>query len=312
LLLKSFMGTLLQAAGSSVYAIRAAVAAVQKATSGTCDPLPSAKYPDISGKIWRRGEELMKSRSVLFAFCALLAAALACNLPGTQATPTPTATAEEDLAATITALAVALEDATSTSTAEASETPTITPTGTQSVPMVSVTTATNCRAGATTDFEILWALLPGDKTEVVGKYTPLNYWLVKMPGGGQCWLWGQYATVEGDVASIPEVQPPATPVPPTATEEPTQAPVPAAVSNLTTTVNCGVGPPPVLFLGGTLHWQDNADDEDGFHVYRGDTLVATLGPNVESYNYLPSGTYGVEAFNAYGASARKTITPACP
>jgi uncharacterized protein YgiM (DUF1202 family) len=269
-------------------------------------------YVDISGRIWRRGEESMKSKSTLIAFCALLAAALACNLPGSQATPTPTATAEEDLAATITALAVALEGATSTSTAEPSETPTVAVTGTPSTVQVSVSVATNCRAGATTDFEILWALLPGDKAEVVGKYTPLNYWLIKMPDGGQCWLWGQYATVEGNVASVPEVQPPATPVPPTATETATETPVPAAVTNLTTTVNCGVGPPPVLFLGGTLHWQDNANNEDGFRVYRGDTVVATLGPNVESYNYLPSGTYGVEAYNAYGASARKTITPSCP
>jgi hypothetical protein len=256
----------------------------------------------------------MKSKSIVFAFCTLLAAALACNLPGSQGTPTATATAtaEEDLAATITALAIALEDATSTSTAEPSETPTLAVTGTPSTVQVSVSVATNCRAGVTTDFEILWALPVGDKAEVVGKYTPLNYWLVKIPGGGQCWLWGQYATLEGNVASVPDVQPPATPVAPTATEEPTQAPVPAAVTNLTYSVNCGVGPPPVLFLGGTLHWQDNADDEDGFHIYRNNSQVATLPPNTESYDFTPAGTYGVEAFNANGASAMKTVTPACP
>jgi hypothetical protein len=256
----------------------------------------------------------MKSRPVLFAFIALLVAALACNLPGGQGTSTPTATAEEDLAATITALAVALEESTSTSTATAgpSETPTVAATGTASVPMVSVSAATNCRAGVTTLSEILWALLPGNKAEVVGKYTPLNYWLIKMPGGGQCWLWGQYATVEGDVASIPEVQPPPTPEAPTATNTATQAPVPAAVTNLTYSVNCGVGPPPVLFLGGTLYWQDNADDEDGFHIYRNNSLVDTLPPNTESYDFTPAGTYGVEAFNANGASTMKTIKPVCP
>jgi hypothetical protein len=254
----------------------------------------------------------MKSRPVLFAFIALLVAALACNLPGSQATETPTATAEEDLAATITALAVALEDATSTSTAGPSETPTVAATGTASVPMVSVSAATNCRAGITTAFEILWALLPGNKAEVVGKYTPLNYWLIKMPGGGECWLWGQYATVEGDVASIPEVQPPPTPVAPTATNTSTPAPVPAAVTNLTYSVSCGVGPPPVLFLGGTLYWQDNADIEDGFRIYRNNVEVDTLPPNTESYDFTYAGTYGVEAFNGNGASTRKTVTPACP
>ena len=253
----------------------------------------------------------MKSKSVLFAFCALLAAALACNLPGSQGTPTATATAEEDLAATITALAVALEDATSTSTAGPSETPTVAATGTASVPMVSVSAATNCRAGISTAFDILWALLPGDKAEVVGKYTPLGYWLIKMPGGGQCWLWGQYATVEGDVASIPEVQPPPTPVAPTATNTATQAPVPAAVTNLTYDISCSADPIP-LFLGGSLHWQDNADDEDGFRVYLGNSLQTTLGPNTESYVYSTPGTYGVEAFNANGPSARKTVKTECP
>jgi len=254
----------------------------------------------------------MKSKSVLIGFCVLLAAALACNLPGSQPTPTPTATAEEDLAATITALAVALQDATSTATAGPSETPTVAATGTASVPMVSVSTATNCRAGINTSFEILWALVPGDKAEVIGKFTPLNYWLVKIPGGGECWLWGQYATVEGDIASIPEVQPPPTPVAPTATEEPTQAPVPAAVSNLTYTVSCSGTLPFKVFLGGTLHWQDNADNEDGYHVFRNGSQIATLPGDSESYAYTSPGTYGVEAFNASGASARKTTTPQCP
>jgi hypothetical protein len=259
----------------------------------------------------------MKSRSVLFAFCALLAAAVACNLPGSPATPTPTATAEEDLAATITALAVALEETTSTSTAEASETPTITPTGTQSVPMVSVSTATNCRAGVTIADEILWALLPNNKAEVVGKYTPLNYWLIKMPGGGQCWLWGQYATIEGDVASIPEVQPPPTPegstATSTATTEPLAGPVPAAVSNLHyDPLPCPDFGGIKQFAGGTLLWQDNADNEDGFHVFRNGSQIASLAGDSESYAYTSPGTYAVEAFNGSGASAKKTTTPQCP
>jgi hypothetical protein len=260
----------------------------------------------------------MKSRPVIFAFIALLVAALACNMPGSQPTETPTATAGEDLAATITALALVMEDSTSTSTAEPSETPTLAVTGTASVPMVSVSTATNCRAGVTVLSEILWALQPGNKAEVVGKYTPLNYWLIKMPGGGgECWLWGQYATVEGDISSIPEVQPPPTPegatATSTATTEALAGPVPAAVSNLTYTITClDLGGGQKQFNGGLLQWQDNADNEDGFHVFRNGNQIASLAGDSESYHYTSPGTYGVEAFNANGASDRKTTTPQCP
>jgi hypothetical protein len=88
--------------------------------------------------------------------------------------------------------------------------------------------------------------------------------------------------------------------------------VPAAVTNLTYTALCSGEGEFKLFLGGTLYWQDNANDEDGFRVYVGSSVVATLGPNTESHAFTVAGTYGVEAFNANGASARKTTTPTCP
>jgi Zn-dependent metalloprotease len=61
----------------------------------------------------------------------------------------------------------------------------------------------------------------------------------------------------------------------------------------------------------TLGWVDNAKNEDGYRVYRGKELIATLKPNATSFTDKPPGsgpyTYGVEAFNSAGASQRPTV-----
>jgi hypothetical protein len=45
------------------------------------------------------------------------------------------------------------------------------------------------------------------KFDVVGRYSPSDYWIIKLEDGRECWLWGQYATVEGDVSGLPEYIP---------------------------------------------------------------------------------------------------------
>ncbi len=80
------------------------------------------------------------------------------------------------------------------------------------MPLVSVSVSTNCRNGPGTDFELLGNLQAGDVAEVVGKYPSMNYWIIKNPQkAGNCWLWGEYATVLGSTALIPLVTPPPTP-----------------------------------------------------------------------------------------------------
>lgn len=60
-----------------------------------------------------------------------------------------------------------------------------------------------------------------------------------------------------------------------------------------------------------LSWDDRADNEDGYRVYRNGSLLATLGANATSYQDTPPFggpySYGVEAYNASGASSRPTI-----
>jgi hypothetical protein len=58
-------------------------------------------------------------------------------------------------------------------------------------------------------------LLVGEITEVFGRDPTGAYWYVRNPDveNGFCWLWGEYATVSGDVQALPVYTPPPTPTP---------------------------------------------------------------------------------------------------
>lgn len=249
----------------------------------------------------------------------LVAALSACNLPsGEDLTPTP------DLALTVTALAQPQETATpslplDTATPAFTAGPESTPT--PSVPTVTVSTNTNCRTGPSTQYDLIGGLNVGQSAEVVGKSTSTGYWIIRTPGGGTCWLWGQFATVSGNTANLPEYPTPPTPTPsltPTATSTPNP---PAAPSNLSANKACTTNdaPPGFYYAGGNITWQDNSNDETGFNVYIGANLSGTTAANVISHPIPPllvTGgqpiTMGVEAFNSGGKSTKVEITFSCP
>ena len=244
----------------------------------------------------------MKAKQIWIALNILVIAALACNVPAGGATETPTPATP----------------GTETPTPPPAETATITLTPSPTIPLVSVSTATYCRTGPRTVFDIVFTLDVGIKAELVGKNTALDYWIIRVPGGGssQCWLWGQYAVTEGNVAGLPEFIPPPTPIPtltPTHEFTPTPA-LPLAPSDPTFIAACVSIPfSPDIFTGATLSWTDNADNEDGYRIYYGSGLIDTLGPDAESFSTPPgTGIYGVEAFNSTGASARKSVDVDCP
>jgi hypothetical protein len=101
----------------------------------------------------------------------------------------------------------------------ASPTLTFTPTpeftATPSVPLISVSVATNCRVGPGKAYDRVGALLVGEVTEVYGRDALGNYWYVANPDvdGGFCWLWGEYATLVGNTQALPVFTPPPTPTP---------------------------------------------------------------------------------------------------
>ena len=266
----------------------------------------------------------MRAKSLYLAFSVLLMAILACNAPSGQATP--------DLAGTITSQALLLNASTGTPV----DTPAASLSATPSVPEVSVTSNTNCRTGPSTMFDLVFSLNPGQTETLVGKDTADNYWIINNPSGGTCWLWGMYAVVSGNTSGLPEVPPPPMPTPkdtktpkPTKTPEPPTATVllpPFPPGNLSQSRTCNGGfrgVTPLWIEAITLTWQDKADNETGYQVYKDGSLIATLGPNSTQYNITlryDQGTggalyinFGVNSFNAGGSSTRTAVdVTTCP
>jgi hypothetical protein len=189
--------------------------------------------------------------------------------------------------------------------------PSATPTLTPSTLTVTVSTETNCRKGPGVAFDSIYSLPVGQTAEVVGKNTLTSYWIIKMPGGGTCWLWDKYASVSGDTSGLVEFVTP-TPVPPA-------APVKLSEQN-----TCSLNPDQSgldYIVSGTVTWQDNSNNENGFNIYWNtgfasavDILVGTVGPNVTSFEFGSQQTYSdminsvkVEAFNDAGVSKKASV-----
>lgn len=267
---------------------------------------------------------MLRKKSILVLSLFLIFALTACNMPG-GAPPTV------DLAATVTAQALLLESESgaqnpaeqlplSTATPEFTATPELT--GTPTVPQVTVSVNTNCRTGPGTAYTIIGALVIGQVGTVVGKNSSTGYWIINNPGStGTCWLFPQYATVSGNTANLQEYSIPPTPTP-TFTPSPTATPTlasPAPVNNVNITLTCT--PDGLNYKhSGPLTWEDKSNNEDGFNIYVNNTLIASIPANSTSYN-VPQGAsmlpgtasiFEVEAFNAAGKAAKKSVSKGCP
>jgi hypothetical protein len=267
----------------------------------------------------------MKPIKKLFTvFCVLALAAIACNFPSN--TPTQTAaeqTSTPDLNVALTLAVQTIQAATQQAQAGI-PTNTVPPPAT--APTVTVNSDTNCRTGPNVNYDLVMLFKAGMSGEVIGKYTPANYWIIKYPGGGgnSCWLWGQYATIVGDTSGLPEMVPP--PLPPTPTPVPSAPSAPKNLSLSCVSANNShkVGNFWIISYQWTVtfSWKDTSNDEDGFYVYKNGSLLATLGANSNSYTdkfnvgLILTGTtwdYGVAAFNKYGSSVTKDIKlTTCP
>ncbi len=163
---------------------------------------------------------MKKHKNILFMLSVLFTVALACTLPNTVPAPTFNIDATLiSLAFTQTAAGNQPEVEQSDSeqpiyTATATLMPTITPTLAPSIPSVSVSIDTNCRTGPGKIYDYLTALVVGETAEVIGKYTSTSpsYWIITKDSF-TCWLWGKYATVEGETSNLPEMIPPPSPTP---------------------------------------------------------------------------------------------------
>jgi len=244
----------------------------------------------------------------------LIASILACNLP-TAEQVLPPSDAQTAAALTVEALLSPSVTAASTATMRqsimaATISPTNTPKGTitptYSVPILMVREQTNCRTGPGQDYEILFTYLAGKKLEILGRYDPGNFWLVKSDESptGSCWLWGEYVDVTGSYWVVTSVTPP-----PTVTKAPPQAP---SIQKWDFFCSTASGEMTITIL-----WTDKASDETGYRIIRDDVAVADLPANSTTYTETillatgESSTYFIEVYNSTGSVRSSPIKLTC-
>jgi hypothetical protein len=266
---------------------------------------------------------MARSNKFLFSILALVTI-LACNVAGGQ-----DPTSAPDFVATITAQALLIQPTeiiqpspaviVVTATPELAtqipftDTPiptaTITLTPSPSIPMLTVSADTNCRSGPSKAYDYLGALLIGKSAEVVGKNTSTGYWIIKNPErDGNCWLWGNYATVTGDTSKLQEFPIPATPTPSAA----------GAIKGLKANKLCffdGFG----YQLSGSITWQASSNTEQYWIFLNGNLHGGTFADQATIYaipaiNLAPGGSIsmGVQAVSDTGNSPLREVTITCP
>ena len=268
---------------------------------------------------------------ILVPFMALVVLLAACTLPTSTSEDT---ISPEDIAMTIIAQTQAAEAAAFTTTPQS---PTDTPepeiTATPSVTTVSVSVATNCRTGPDVIYPLVMVFQPEAVAEVVGKYPSPVYWIIRTPTNETCWLWGEYATVQGNTDILPVM---AAPAPPVVEAAPTEdgnngngggvalTPMivvlpPPAPTNFSATATCQfltVNNQKILQSKiDKLTWS-SVNGATGYKLYvngvqeQGPWGAATF-TDVDAIA-LKSNNYGIAAFNANGTSSIKTISaPSC-
>ncbi len=287
-------------------------------------------------------------RSIIRVFAALivlLLGMLACNLPSQTSAQTPANSQPSDLSNAITLAVQTIQAGTQQAPTSVSAN-TALPAATPSTPMVTVSSATNCRTGPNPSYPLILTFQPGATAVVVGKYTPSNYWIIQTPTGGTCWLWGAYATVQGNVGALAEMAPPtpaaiavvptsvptsgSSPDPTAASKSPILKPilinpgiiqlllVPAAPSSLNVTTTCTykiLFPLPILNVR-TDHLSWSAViNATGYYVYvNGSKLTGTTGTSINSIGTSTTGnvSFGVAAYNSNGTSGTTSASSHCP
>jgi uncharacterized protein YgiM (DUF1202 family) len=234
--------------------------------------------------------------------CTLMAA---CNFPASRENINLNDEAGTAVALTLAAKSTEAPEETdtppSTSTVDTTPGPTITPT--YSVPMLNVSENTNCRSGPGQNFDILITILAGKSVEIVGKHESDNYWVVKVDGmDTPCWIWGEFSSATGSHWTVPVMTPPTTQAP--------NSPEAPSIANWEYT--CASGNVNV-----TIKWNDRADNESGYRIYRNDEMVAELPPNSNSFTEVIQAeddeelTYRIEVFNEAGTSSSSLINFSC-
>ena len=173
---------------------------------------------------------MIRSKWIYLSVAALMGTIVACVVPAV-ATPDPNAVGTSIAQTVIAGVSQSAVPVISSPTFAAPtftftpELPTLTPTETptatlaiaptSSVRLISVSVNTNCRIGPGRVYDRVGALLVGETAEVYGRNSTGEYWYIRNPDPGAefCWLWGEYATLLGNISLVPVYTPPPTPTP---------------------------------------------------------------------------------------------------
>jgi hypothetical protein len=151
----------------------------------------------------------MLARIALSA-ATLFLAVLACDL----ADLSPSAD-EADPEATMTKRALETDVAYAKETAQPGEEQTSSPTTNPEgyAVMVSMSVDSACRSGPGEAYESLGELLVGDTAEVIARSEDGMFFYIQYPHAPpeHCWIWAQYAQVDGELRELAVFTPPATP-----------------------------------------------------------------------------------------------------
>ena len=142
---------------------------------------------------------------------------------------------------------------------------------------VTVSVATNCRSGPGQSFASLYGMPVGQVAKVVAKNTTTGYWIIEIPGqsGKTCWLWGQYATVTGDTATLNNVVTPTS----VATLKPTTTTTPTITATTASGAIAGCTD------STASNYNSAATVDDGSCSYVGNAFIGgCTDPNAINYN----------------------------
>jgi hypothetical protein len=234
-------------------------------------------------------DRAVEQEQIMTSAAMTVQSALTTPLASSTAVSTPTVTAEGTTPAAITP----------TVSTPASSTPVSIGT-----PLASVGDVTNCRSGPNKSYKMIAQLIPGEQVLIIG-FLPPNYWLVKSTLG-DCWLSGEFATPTGNFAAVPTVTAPPTP-------EGLKPEAPTFSKNGWTYYCYGPGSADIA-----LTWNDKANNETGYRVYRNNELVIEMPANSTNFAEtiaLNSGqtvSYQVQAYNEIGGTMSSTASITCP
>lgn len=255
-------------------------------------------------------------RSALAA-ASLILAILACNWPPEQVAPpndvqtAAALTLQAILTPSITSSASTPEITTTssprvtqTSSMAAAATAAASGTPTYSIPVLTVQESTNCRTGPGEEYEVVFTYLTGKELEIVGRYDPGNFWLVKSneSPNGTCWLWGEFVEVTGSFWAVSSVTPP-----PTATSAPPRGP-----GIIEWNFSCSGGA--ITF---EVIWADNAANETGYRIFRNGEAIVELPANTTTFTdvyNLPANQnveYYIQAYSASGTANSSIMRMRC-